>query len=131
MKQNVPTFILIDDEPMNHVLCRERIASYVQTPHSVFEFTKGEAGLSYITSSLPPEGKITLFLDIHMPGMNGWEFLEKFSSLDNRYHERINIYIVSSSMDPADEKRAQEHVFVKGFSVKPIADDILGTLGVY
>jgi CheY-like chemotaxis protein len=61
-----------------------------------------------------------IFLDINMPFMDGWEFLETFSKLENPKLQRIQIYILSSSIDPDDSDKAEVSKYIKGFISKPL-----------
>ena len=61
-----------------------------------------------------------IFLDLNMPIMNGWEFLDKFKGLDKKLEENFKLYIVSSSINPLDKERAKEYELVSDFISKPI-----------
>lgn len=71
-----------------------------------------------------------ILLDINMPGMNGWEFLEalEVAAIPNAVLPKI--YILSSSLDPEDQAKAQSAVLVKGFISKPLDVDKLPFLTV-
>jgi len=68
---------------------------------------------------------IALFIDVNMPTMSGWEFLEYFEGLDDRVKSAIQIYILSSSVDERDLERALGNENVKAFLVKPLTKDML------
>ncbi len=61
-----------------------------------------------------------LFLDINMPVMNGWEFLEGFAKLKPSLSKNVTIYIVSSSPNPADIEKAKLMSDVAQYIIKPI-----------
>ncbi|MDX1277396.1 response regulator [Oceanihabitans sediminis] len=59
-----------------------------------------------------------IFLDINMPIMDGWQFLDEFIKL--RISKNITVFIVSSSVDPADIEKSETYSEVQSFLVKPI-----------
>ncbi|MBC8054754.1 MAG: response regulator [Sphingobacteriaceae bacterium] len=59
-------------------------------------------------------------LDLNSPFMDGWEFLESFEVMANSLKKSIEIYIVTSSVDPNDEIQANDNPLVAGFFCKPI-----------
>lgn len=61
-----------------------------------------------------------IFLDINMPLMNGWEFMEAFSDLKANLNTSIEIYISSSSIAKEDIDNANNNINIKGFLTKPI-----------
>ncbi len=60
-----------------------------------------------------------VFLDINMPDMAGWDVLETFSTF-NGLMKQFTIFMVSSSTDPRDKKRADENLLVADYIEKPI-----------
>jgi CheY-like chemotaxis protein len=61
-----------------------------------------------------------ILLDIEMPIVNGWIFLENFNTLRNCFRKEIIIYLMSSSTDPRDLARANQLSLVKDYIIKPI-----------
>jgi response regulator RpfG family c-di-GMP phosphodiesterase len=117
-------FILIDDDPMNNLICKLTIEMTLgQT--EVKAFVNPENGLEYIQSEFSnPESDISalLLLDINMPIMSGWEFLEMFDNLSFEIKDRIKICILSSSIDERDKERSYANKNVLEFLVKPLTD---------
>ena len=64
-----------------------------------------------------------ILLDINMPIMDGWEFLDEFSNLT--YSKDISVIILTSSINPEDREKAKKYKDVKGFMSKPITKDKL------
>ena len=75
-----------------------------------------------VASSIIPE---LILLDLNMPIMDGWEFLDEFSIKYAAIFQTVKIAIVSSSVNPADFQKAKEYPFVIDFISKPISVDIL------
>jgi len=110
--------ILIDDDVNNNYLCRYIIKS-VSKDMEILEFTSGAEGLKYLESEFNNERQI-LLLDLKMPEMDGWEFLEHYAKFDSGMRDKISLYIVSSSIDPSDKSRSEENPNVKGYVTKPL-----------
>ena len=66
-----------------------------------------------------------IFLDINMPSMTGWEFLEYFDKLDDIIKNHFKIYILSSSVDQRDKDKANTNSYIKGFISKPLTREII------
>ncbi|GER60406.1 response regulator [Patiriisocius marinus] len=62
-----------------------------------------------------------ILLDLNMPIMDGWQFLDNFTQIE--VDKKIIIYIVSSSIDPVDIERSKKYGMVSNFVVKPISTD--------
>jgi len=69
------TYIIVDDDPFNNMLCRMIIEDALGEAE-IKEFTSPEAGLLFIKETV--KSPTILFLDINMPTMTGWEFLERY-----------------------------------------------------
>ncbi|KAA9331764.1 response regulator [Adhaeribacter soli] len=130
-KINGLDFILLvdDDEATNYlnqrVIRKANILTNVHVAHD------GKEALDYLTNggrnngtgSVPHAGLI--FLDINMPGMNGWEFLEAYKQLPDEQTRRIKILMLTTSNNPDEEKRAVNIPEVKGFIHKPLTEEKL------
>jgi CheY-like chemotaxis protein len=122
-----PQFIVVDDDPINNLVCKYNIAGFAPAAR-IQLFTDPENALAWIREEYIQKADTldsVLFLDINMPVMNGWEFLEEFSSLPKTVHERISIFILSSSIDPDDKQNAENHPLVHGYYSKPLNRDTI------
>jgi len=121
---------IIDDDPIH-----QRIAQIMIAKHELFDvynsYTEAELALEYLresvnTSDLPD----VILLDLNMPVVDGWDFLEAFEKFQSALGKDIRIFIVTSSVDEKDKIRSQTFPFVKGFISKPLSPDIIrSTLG--
>jgi CheY-like chemotaxis protein len=66
-----------------------------------------------------------ILLDLSMPIMNGWQFLEEYTKLNPTIEKKITIYICSSSISPDDVRRAKTISEVSDYIIKPITKDKL------
>lgn len=123
---NSARFIVIDDDPLNNTICRLTIKKALG-PVEVITFTDPQQGLQYIGDqySNPElmEHSAVLFLDINMPVMNGWEFLEKYESLNPHVKSAIKVYILSSSVDDRDIEKAHANKNIVNYLAKPITKE--------
>ncbi|WP_037320471.1 two-component system response regulator [Salegentibacter sp. Hel_I_6] len=103
--------ILVDDQPIANFITRKllEIEGYNK---NVLDFTNPEEALAY----LEDKQKTLIFLDLNMPEMNGWEFLD---SLESKKHEH-KIIILSSSTSSIDQTRAKTYESVIRYVEKPL-----------
>jgi CheY-like chemotaxis protein len=86
-------------------------------------FFNGQEAIDYF---LAPENQHidvlpdVIFLDINMPVMNGWNFLEAFDKIFFSLPKKILIYVVSSSVDESDMERSKSFMSVTDYVIKPI-----------
>jgi CheY-like chemotaxis protein len=120
-------FVLIDDDPMNNLISKLTIEMTLgQT--DVRAFVNPENALEFFQNefSTVQDAYALLLLDIHMPSMSGWEFLEMFDNLSFEVKDRVKICILSSSIDDRDKERSYANKNVLDFLLKPLTDkDIL------
>ncbi len=115
---------IIDDDPIS-VLITKKIMQRSNFCNSLLVYSDGEKAISGLTDIIAsgigiPE---VILLDLNMPVMNGWEFLEKFADILNE--KKITIFIVTSSINPSDLKKAKNYQTVSNYIVKPITDKAL------
>ncbi|MFC3563241.1 response regulator [Pedobacter jamesrossensis] len=81
-------------------------------------FNKAALALKYLKANAMEKNEYLIFLDINMPEVNGWEFLEAIKSYENI--ETAKVIIVSSSVEITEKEKAQNISFVKNFLIKPL-----------
>jgi CheY-like chemotaxis protein len=122
--------LLVDDDEATNFL-NKRIIRKADINAEVQVALNGKEALEFLTNTgkyanekvLPQAGLI--FLDINMPGMNGWEFLEAYKQLPEEQTRRIKILMLTTSINPDEEKKAIDIPEVKGFIHKPLSGEKL------
>lgn len=117
--------ILIDDEPIFHKIVQMTLKHSELSNHATYS-ADGEAVLDYLEekseeSNLLPD---YIFVDLYMPRFSGWDFLNRFQKIYRNLKKNINIYIVSSSIDPRDIDRSKTYPFVTTFISKPVMKQV-------
>ena len=114
MHRKVSNVWFIDDDEVNNMLSERMIKKHFPgTNATSFLFAKDALDLLNKKNEEMPEA---IFLDINMPEMDGWDFLEVFEKLNFT----IPIYMLTSSIDPKDEEKAHQFHTVKDFISKPL-----------
>jgi response regulator RpfG family c-di-GMP phosphodiesterase len=121
-------FVIVDDDPLNNALCQVIIKTTIAEAE-VKTFTLPEKVLEYIVVEYSKIGhEAILLLDLNMPTMSAWEFLEEFEKFDEKIKDCLKIYILSSSVDPRDIERASANKNVFDYIVKPLTSEIVNTI---
>ncbi|WP_424961277.1 response regulator [Ekhidna sp.] len=111
--------LLIDDDNDCNFL-HTRAIKKLDCANSVEVAKSGALALDYLKNAdRMPE---LIFLDINLPQMNAWEFLNKYRQLKNKQPKPVLI-ILTSSMNPDDKIKASEYDEVKGFRIKYLNKD--------
>ena len=122
------SIFLVDDDPINNLI-NKRLLSKTGICSNINEFLGGEDALTMLRD-IPDQHQLLIFLDINMPVLNGWEFLNKYLELFPSRKDKI--IILSSSIDFQDRQRAQEYDIVSGFLEKPLTlEKITSQLGAF
>ncbi len=91
----------------------------------ILVFKNGKEALEYFENlSLKDRNKNApelIFLDINMPVMNGWEFLNAFQGIRDDISQQLSLYVVSSSIDPIDYQKAKDIDMVDSYLSKPVS----------
>lgn len=122
MKQRLNRILLVDDSDADNFI-HQRVIKKAEVAHNVIAKNGGEAALSYL-STQDDDGNYPLpeliFLDINMPGMNGWEFLEEYEKLAPEQKAGVIVCMLTTSVAEVDRQRAGELVLVESFLHKPL-----------
>jgi CheY-like chemotaxis protein len=121
MKKKLDRILLVDDDDAVNfyhkiILEEEGIAKWIDVKDS------SELALDWLKHHRLPD---LILLDINMPKMDGWAFIQEYRKLPKKSQNRCVIVIVSSSANPDDKQRAKETEEVAEFYSKPLTGDIV------
>ncbi|MDL5514092.1 response regulator [Arenibacter sp. M-2] len=118
------SFFLIDDDEIFQFIMRNTI-SEISPNIKIQFFSDGEKGIEFLKHNLGTATNLPdiILLDVNMPFMDGWEFLNEYKSLQTEIKKDINIYLLTSSNNPNDIAMAKEISTLSGYLVKPISKE--------
>ncbi|MBC7846502.1 MAG: response regulator [Flavobacterium sp.] len=118
---------VIDDDIIYQTIINKLIQkSSVFTAHS--SFINGKEAITTLNNTLEENDSYLpdiILLDINMPVMDGWEFMEEIKSIKSKIKKHILIYIVSSSIAIEDRNKSKTFPDIIGYIPKPISVDVL------
>jgi|ERR1043166_2888849 CheY-like chemotaxis protein len=126
MKKKLKCILLVDDNNDDNFF-HKIIIKKADVAESIQVAENGLEALEF----LKKEGQIIpelIFLDINMPKMNGWEFLEEYGKLDPKCKARITIMMLTTSANPDDIEKARHIQDVTGFRTKPLTEEMLSEI---
>lgn len=104
----------------------ENILTYTGAKGAL-EFLKNIDKITALRENALPE---VIFLDIDMPLMDGFQFLEEFDKLSDSIKENCSVIMLTSSMNPQDLSKAKKSSYVKKYINKPLTQDSLEKLSI-
>ncbi|WP_289662360.1 response regulator [Flavobacterium panacagri] len=116
--------LCIDDDPITLMLCK-KVISKSSFSHEVITAQNGEEALHHFntlkyTNEKNKKKPELIFLDLNMPIMGGWEFLDHFTSSDYKEFNSVPVIVLSSTIDPDDLAKAKKYPIIIDFLSKPI-----------
>lgn len=128
------TVMLIDDNEIDNLINQKMIEAasiteniYTHTgAKSAIEFLKNMEKLDVAEKVLPD----VIFLDIDMPLMDGFQFLDEFEKLSNNTKNKCKIVMLTSSINPQDFNRSKKYEYVKLYLNKPLSHESIQKLSV-
>ena len=126
MTESYHTCLLIDDNYIDNFVTRRLLESSNFAENIEVRQSPAEAIESLRNGSVKPD---VIFLDIRMPLMNGFEFLEEYDKIDID-KSAIKIFLLSSSLDPTDIRKSMDNKYITQFIHKPLTKQILAEISL-
>ena len=126
MKGRVKCIMLVDDDDDDNFF-HKRVIRQNDVADTVVVKETGMDALEYLqskTEDLKTHPDL-IFLDINMPGMSGWEFLEEYNKLEKRFQCHAIVVMLTTSGNPADKMKAGSITGVSDFKTKPLTKEML------
>ncbi|SFD77604.1 Response regulator receiver domain-containing protein [Chitinophaga sp. CF118] len=125
MKKLNSILLVEDDEITNYI--NQMVIKKLDCAEHVQVAWNGADALAYLKqcgehACQQPE---LILLDINMPGLNGWEFLDEYSKLDDEERCKVVVVMLTTSLNPDDKKRATDNPVIAGFRSKPLTTAVL------
>lgn len=120
---------IVDDDSIYRFTMVKALES-TKLPMEIMAFSDGEEAINFMLDNLDQDSVFpdVIFLDIDMPIMDGFQFMEEYVKIKPRVGKKITIYMVSSSLDPVDIERAKKISAISDYIVKPIGLNKLKTI---
>lgn len=122
MKRKLNCILLVDDNESDNFL-HERVIKKAGVADQICVALNGKEALNFLTNNATdntcrkPE---VIFLDINMPVMDGWEFLQEYRNLGFDRDSNIVIVMLTTSINPSDKSKAEKYVKSDCFHYKPL-----------
>lgn len=112
---------IVDDDSIFQFIAKKQIES-INSENKIIIFSDGKDAIDFIDQNIADSNILPdiIFLDINMPVMNGWQFLNAYARFKIKIKKEIIIYIVSSSNNPDDSMKAKSIHDVADYIIKPI-----------
>ncbi|WP_339918666.1 response regulator [uncultured Flavobacterium sp.] len=134
MKEKIGCILLVDDDEMVNCLNTIRI-SKAGIADEIEPVLNGQKALEFLTSTgqfvtnvNSTTRPLLIVLDINMPVMDGWEFIEEYQKTDVSEKDKIIIVMHTTSTNPADQLRAESIPEISSFTKKPLTQELLNTI---
>ena len=120
--------MLVDDNRDDNFF-HEREILKNNPANTVITKESGMEALEYLKSKEDPHSDL-IFLDINMPGMNGWEFLQEYNLLDKELQGQAIVIMLTTSDYSADIAKSKNWGFVSDFVTKPLTEEMMQEITV-
>jgi CheY-like chemotaxis protein len=126
MSTKIPNLWIIDDDPMSSFYIK-RLAELGELAHIITIYNTAQGAINYLLHHRKTVEHLPdiILLDIYMPEVDGWEFLNQLKQIEDQLMKKAAIYIISSSNHPRDLSRAETFPDVRAYFQKPVTLEVL------
>lgn len=113
-----PIFLLIEDNLIDQLVIKQLLKK-VLSVEEIYITNNGKEGIEWLLDNGKIYSSIIILLDVQMPVMNGFEFLNAYANLDDEIKKGNQIYVLSSTLDSDEINKISESIYVTDFLGKP------------
>lgn len=112
-----------DDEIFTYII--KKIIEESELAEQINIFANGREAIDFLTKVAHDESLLpqVIFLDLNMPYLDGWGFLEEYIRLKPKLCKKVNLYVITSSVSPFDHQKSKNYSDITDFIVKPLAKE--------
>jgi CheY-like chemotaxis protein len=117
--------VVIDDNPIDHYIMQRLLHNNYNCEQATYTYD-GRLVLDYLEQN-KGGGKSPdlIFLDLDMPELSGWEFLDELETYNRKAEKPVQVYIMSSSIRSADVFHSKQYACVNSFMTKPLSKELV------
>ncbi|WP_324023696.1 response regulator [Maribacter sp. BPC-D8] len=125
MDHNIQVCVIDDDEVFQYTILHTLQAH--KSVSNIMPFTDGAEAMNFFNKNIDNDIILpdVIFLDVNMPVMDGYKFMDEYIKLIAKATKKITVYILSSSVDLVDFEKTKKIKEVSDYIVKPIRDNQL------
>ncbi|MBL7920039.1 MAG: response regulator [Bacteroidia bacterium] len=131
MRKKLKCVLLVEDNEFTNIYNQKLIVN-LNIAENIYVTESAEDALDFIgrkgkysSTQIKYADPDIIFLDINMPGLNGWEFIEEYKKLNVKSNHPAQIVMLTTSPNPDDEQKAKQINEVIAFKRKPLAQNII------
>ncbi len=114
--------LIVDDDPVATLILKKNL-ELIQVNQETITFSNGKEAYEFFKKNYSEKEDYYIFLDINMPLMNGWDFLNNINPFINKVN--THIYILTSSINKIDMDIATQYALIEKYLSKPINKEAL------
>ena len=118
MERKLKTILLLDDNSATNYIHKKFLIE-ANCAERILDFQSGINALKYLNSEVDAHPDL-IFIDINMPIMDAWEFLEGYRKIEHEDKQKTKKILLSTSLSPSDKERASKINFIDGIRLKPL-----------
>ena len=129
MKKKLNCILLVDDDADCNFF-HQRLLKKIDCTEQIDIVSNGEEAINYISENIKnkKDNPDLILLDINMPKMNGWEFMEQYNKIDISNKGKILLIMLTTSLNPDDKIKAQKYPDIKDLYGKYLDEKLMNKI---